>query len=283
MRGGGKHKQVTTDENGRFEAEVDANKTCDTGFYKYKTGPQNQEPNGVPHVHVIGEYETGTGETDFGTLTVSEGHLVQVQALDSEGNPVRDARGSLTVKGSTGHYLRMTGDLNTNFNGYFVVDNTSYSGIELAGTVELSVSIPNGNGGAMQYTEEFFVEEPLNITAQIGEGMTFTPAREEQATETPKPTTTTTENPGTKVTTTTENPDKTTTAPEGTESQGESEAGTTTTADQNTTEDNAVSRGFFSNGETSEDLAFLTNPFFLTIGGFVLSVAGIAQSLIRGN
>lgn len=287
IREGG-HEEVISDENGRFEAELPPNEICDIGFYKYKYGPKKSEPNGVPHVYVIGEYSTESGETDLGTLSIEEGNLVQAQALDSDGNPVGNAGADLTVKGQSGHYLGTGGNLRTNHDGYVVIDDGPYTGMELTGTVELSISIPNSNGGAIEYSSEFFVDEPLSLTAQIGEGMSINPL-DKQASDSDDQSADTEQEPSDEPS---ENTSDTSTSPQNTtnenteaQNEGTEDLSGASKGGQNetTTNSSAKTRGFFSNDANDNKFEILSDPFALTVGGFVLSAGGIAHQLIRGR
>ncbi|MFC7215290.1 hypothetical protein ACFQO4_14530 [Saliphagus sp. GCM10025334] len=323
IREGG-HEEVTTDSQGKFEAELPSNEICDIGFYRYKYGPKESEPNGVPHMYVIGEFSTGTGETDLGELHIEKGHLVQAQALDADGNPVGNAGADLTVKGQTGHYLGTGGNLRTNHNGYVVVDDAPYAGMELTGLVELSISIPNDNGGNIEYSREFFVEEPLSITAQIDEGMSISSADEgssdsdDQTSDTDDGTSGSEDQTSNTDDGTSEPDDQTSNTDDGTsgsedqtsdEPSNSTSDSSTETSDRDTggtsdkssekdgTHNNSESasnesqheevtgetRGFFSNDAADEEYGMLSDPFTLTVGGFVLSAGGIAHQLIRGR
>lgn len=286
------HFNVVTDREGRFAHEVTPNSTYRIGFYKYKYGPQNTEPNGVPHVCSLGRHTVKSGKTDLGKISVKEAHLVEVQALDSDGNPLGGVGADLYAEGKEGDYWG-TGPstLSTNHEGFIVVDDAQYTGMELVGTIDFSISIPNGNGSATEYSRKFFVDEPLAITVQVGEGMTITSA-DAPPSETPEPTTEkstteeptteesmeSTENPATKSQTTAEPSTETPTTTFGYPS-------TTTTVSRNETAKNVTKqqRGFFTNDSAGEEFDMLSDPFTLTVAGFVLSAGGIAHSLIRGR
>ena len=273
------HFEVVTDRNGQFEHEVTRDATYRIGFYKYKYGHQYPEPNGVPHVCSLGQHKMESGKTDLGKLQVKKAHLVEIRALDSDGNPLGGVDARLYAEGKDGDYWG-TGPntLTTNHEGYVVVDDAQYTGMELVGTIDFSISVPNDDGSSIEYSRKFFVDKPLSITIQVGEGMTITPANETSS-ETPEPTPTkTTEEPATKSQTTTEPPTETLTeVPE--------IPPNITSGSQNGTAKNASKqqRGFFTNDAAGDEFDMLSDPFTLTVGGFVLSVVGIAQQLIRGN
>lgn len=275
--------QLTTDGKGRFTQEVQPDTIYRIGFYRYETGHTPSEPNGVPLVSSLGRHTTGEGETDLGRLQLDEAQLIEVLALDSDGNPVGGAKAHLTAHGSGGDYWRVrSSSLLTNYEGYVVVEGAPYTGLELVGRVDLSISIPNGEGGAMQYSREFDVQEPLHITAQVGEGLVFEPLDEwseensTSETTTQQTTTTTTEQTESTTKTTTQ---QTTTKQTTTTTTEQTDSRTETTSETETQDE--VSRGFFSNENPETEYEFLSDPFFLTFGGFALSILGVLHNMVR--
>lgn len=286
------HHELTTDDDGRFEQKVSSGTTYRFGFYRYKYGAKPTEPAGVPHVCSLGRHTAEDGETDLGTLSVGKSHLVEVQAIDSDENPLGGLSAELYAKGEEGDYWGTgPGTLSTNHQGYVVVDDGAYTGMELADSVEFSISLPNGDNGDVEYTREFFVEEPMSITAQVGEGMTVNSTDDANTTTTNA---TTTENTTTKQTT--EETGTTSTQTSSTESTTSEErntaSGTTKTSTTgqlqttNTTgsepDYSEQKRGFLSNG-SANDFEMMNDPFVLTVGGFVLSAGGIVYQLLRGR
>lgn len=269
------HGSTVTDGDGTFEQRVSADSTYRLGFYKYKYGPKYDEPNGVPHVCSLGEFSVQGGETDLGTVSVPRAHLVEVRTLDADGDPVGNAKADLNAQGEAGDYWGTgPGTMRTNNDGYVVVDGGAYSGIELAGSVELTVSIPNGDGGSTQYSKTIYVDEPLSMVAQTGEGMTVARPGETPTatTETTARSTTTARKSGTAESTTAGRDDGATNRSTSDEPRRVAEDA-----------DAVASRGFFSNDASGDELELLSDPFTLTVGGFVLSAGGIAHQLIRGN
>ncbi|QLG28176.1 hypothetical protein HUG10_11720 [Halorarum halophilum] len=273
----GGSSRTVTDQEGRFKQEVPANTHCRVGFYKYKYGPLPQKPDGIPHVCSLGRYPTVPGNNDLGTLQIEQAHLVEARALDSEGNPVGNADVRLYAEGVDGDYWG-TGpnSLTTNHEGFVVVDDSPYTGMELIGSIDFSISIPNKNGGSIEYERKFYVDEPLSITAQIGEGMTISSV-EKKSTETqemtPVETTAGTSEP-------TVEP-----SPKATEASGSltTRPPRTQTGNETSQNDKVERRGFFSNDSAGEEFEALSDPFVLTVAGFALSACGIAHQLIRGS
>jgi len=269
-----------TDDTGDFQVEVDTGRNAHIGFYKsvygQKIGPVQ---NGVPHVDKLVTFEVDSSDVDLGTLTLPKGHVVDVQALDGDGNPVADAEFHVWADGyGSGYRL-----LRANDDGYMTIRHAEFTGIELAESSKVTVTIPGDDGAAdKQFEKSLYVDGPTTVTAQEGEGVTV---EDGASTTTPSTTSTTGSSTSTRSTATTSS--TSTTKPPSSASTtrttdtGASGASLTTTAGNGT--DTAPRRGFLSNGESAGSYGFLRDPFFLTVGGFVLSVAGIAHNMVRGR
>ena len=269
-----------TDSSGRFEMSVESNSRVRLGLYK--SGNQLLAPikNGVPHIDGLGRHSVGSSDTDIGTISVSEAYLVNLRAIDNEGNPVTDAEFHVRADGYGSGSHMMT----ANESGYLVIRNADFTGIELAESAKVTITIPGNDGEAdKQYQETIYVDGPKTVIAREGEGVTI---KDHKPTES---TTTTTTQTTTETTTSTTASETTTT--ETTSTTTKISASTTSPTSSQTTEmamsanktETQSKRGFLSNGESAGDYEFLTNPFHLTVGGFVLSVAGIAHNLLWGR
>ncbi|WP_332899433.1 hypothetical protein [Haladaptatus sp. CMSO5] len=278
-----------TDSDGILEAEVASNQRYKLGLYKSGSGQLHApELNGVPHIEGLGYHSVGSGRTDIGTLKVPEAYLVDVRVLDSDGNPVANAEPDFRDDSGFGGSAYL---LSTNKEGYLVIRNADFTGIEATGIVEFTVTIPGDTDGEAnkQYSDSFNITEPSTIRVKEGEGMTIHSGtnNENSAKTTPTPTS----SPTSTETTIAEKTSTKTAAPNSapaptTQSASTTSAGTETTVEKavsSTTTETSHQRGFFKNGENVEDAAFLTDPLFMTVGGFALSVVGIVYQLIRGK
>lgn len=271
-----------TDDSGFFEEEVKSGEHVSLGLYKSQGG-QLLAPvkNQVPHIDGFASLGYVSSDEELGTIEIPKAYLVNLRALDSEGNPVTNADFHCRADGFGSGY-----NLSANNDGYCVINGADFTGVELVESAEVTIKIPSSSGAVTEYKESINIDGPMTVIAQEGEGTTIREHKpgeitEATATQTPTETTTT----ATTSTPTSTTPTKTRPAP--TKTTVSTTSRTTTRSAEIGTSVNATdtqaNRGFFSNGESTDDYDFLTNPFYLTVGGFVLSAAGIAQNLIRGR
>lgn len=265
-----------TNSEGEFSAETGSNARLNLTLYKGDESTLLAPVlNGVPHVYDLGDYYTEEGDTDLGKLRTPVAYRVRLQALDSEGNPVNNATPRVRHGGSGigSHYMSTKSD------GWAYINEADFDGIELAGSTLLSMEIPVDGGGAFKLEKRVTIDGPKTVTFQVGKGVTISnpdtsgsDSNTSDTSETDSNTSKNSENDSnTSEVTETSNPNTTTVS-------NSSERRST----DNITDTPEVNRGFFSNGEPANDLGPLDDPFTLTVGGFALSVIGIAYQMIRG-
>jgi hypothetical protein len=269
-----------TDSNGRFSAETSEGARLHLVLYDISSRSHDFQQNSVPLVYSLGDFNVGQSNTNLGDIGVPQGFLVDMRALDSNGNPVEGATPGVRHNGSgIGESY-----ISTNGNGWAQFDGVNFRGLEAAGRVELSMSIPTG-GGEFSLSERVTVDGPKTVTFQIGEGVTVSDAgtsveSTSTATQTPTETTTAT----TDLPTDTATPTATADVPTDTVTPSDTATATGTDANASTSASTqAARRGFFGNGESAGEFGPLEDPFVLTVGGFALSVAGIAHQMLRGH
>lgn len=273
---------------GRFSAEVDSYSEVGIALYKRQYAPLAPIRNDIPHVYGLGDYGTGTGR-DLGTISVPRGYLIQMRALDANGDPVEDAQPHLRHEGhGTADYT-----LTTNSNGYMQISDTDFTGLELRGSVEATMTIPS-DGDTERLNKSIDFNSSAEVIFQVDEGVTVRDSStdtESQTTASTNTVTQSTTDPSVPSTTSAPTASPTTrptptTAPTGSPTTTRSPVPTQTTdagaTPRSTTGESRPQRGFLSNGNPGE-LSFLSNPFFLTVGGFVLSVGGIFYQLVQGD
>lgn len=275
-----------TDNSGFFEEEVESGEHVSLGLYKSQ-GRQLLAPtkNQVPHIDEFASLGYVSSDEELGTFEMPKAYLVNLRALDSDGNPVTNAEFHCRADG-----FGSGNNLSANNNGYCVIDGANFTGVELVESAEVTIKIPSSGDAVTEYKESINIDGPMTVIAQEGEGLTIkehTPGETTEATTTTQTPTETTTTATTRTPTPTATSTTTETTPTTTKTTVSTPSQTTTRSTEmaisaNGTESKSK-RGFFSNGESAGDYDFLTNPFFLTVGGFVLSVAGIAQNLIRGR
>jgi len=267
---------IKTDNSGSFETSIESNSTVSLGLYNTTAAK-----DGVPHIDGLGSYDVDSSNTDIGTISIERGYLVNLQAINNDGDPVSNAEFHVRADGYGRTYRH------ANDSGYMYINNgADFTGLELAESVKVTIVIPGNSDGEAdkKYQETIYVDSPMTVTAREGEGTTI---KEQKPTETTTTTQTTTETT-TSTTTTTATP---TTTTETTATTTKTTVSTTPPTTIQSTEkamstngtETPSKRGFLSNGESTGDYEFLTNPFHLTVGGFILSVAGIAHNLLWGR
>lgn len=263
--------RTITDSRGEFSLTVSANTGFNLGLYESKIDSTPPKYDDIPFIFDFGNYTVADEDIDVGTLTLPEVHRVELQVLDKEGEPAPSAAPYVAAKREGHGYGTGQSEIYLNHNGFLQLDGAKQTGAEFGGPILLSVEFRESGA---TFRKTLSITEPTALIVQDGQGFreADTPmATTTQATTTTPPTTSTKTATSTRAT-----EELQTTA--STTSQARMEPVKTT----NTT--GAKSRrGFFSNSEGPGEYEFLTNPVFLTVGGFVLSVAGIAQNLIRGR
>ncbi|WP_042661728.1 hypothetical protein [Haloferax sp. ATB1] len=264
-----------TDREGKFEIEVRTNSQYELCFYKADSR-SDLEPtkDGVPHVYMFEEIRVGTQPVDLGDVLVPTADLVDVRAVKPDGEPLLGGVAQIRDDG----FGTNPGRVYIDDDGYAVIEGSDVSGFEVVGDVTVEVEPPrHGDYPDATYSYPLSVDGPTTVTATVSkngvswdasDGVTGSDGEMPPATQTPEPTTTT--------------PEPTTESEHSTDESG-SPSGTTTPASQNASTPATPSRGFLSNGASTEELDALIDPFVLTVGGFLLSVLGIAHNLVRGD
>lgn len=273
-----------TDANGRFETTVAADSSNKVALYKSGSGQLHApERNGVPHIYVLDKFYARSSDEDIGTLAAPQAYRVDVRALKEDGSPATNAEFDFRAYfeeqswfGASRHWL------SANQEGYLVIWNADFTGVELSGHSAVTVEIPLESGGTQKFTQELDVDQPMTVTAQTREGISVEPHGSSNSTD-ENTTTTTTEKTQTATTTKAETTETTTESTD----QPNSTATTTeqaTTVNTNNPSETAASRpkrGFFSNENPETEYEFLSDPFFLTFGGFALSILGVLHNMVK--
>lgn len=264
-----------TDADGRFELSVESNSGYRITMFK-STSTQLLAPvrNGVPHICSLGVFYSESGRTDLGDIEVPRAHLVRGQAVDEGGHPMPDAQFHVYNGSSgSGHHA-----LTTDSKGRLRVRRADFDGIELVGYSRIHAHLPVDGGGTMQYDTELDIDGPRSLTFQLGSGVRHEEGTTEPSTTTPD----TTPAQSTTTTATTRTRTSPTADSTGTPTTATTQTGSTDTSSKNRTTTRPATRGFFSNTQDA-DVEFLSDPFVLTVGGFVISIAGIAHQMLWGQ
>lgn len=254
-----------TDSDGRFEFSVEQ-EGIKLGFYK-KESMQLHAPvkNNVPHIAGLGDYTIEEGGADLGEIQLPKAYTVDLRALNESGDPATNAEFGFGSGGfgSSSHWL------DVNESGYLQLKNADFTGIELAGPASVTIKVPRDgpDSGMISYDKSLVVDSDKTVTARIGEGISVEDSQSSMGT-------TTTNDEST-------SSDSTTEAANTADETSTVTSTTGTTASTTTT--NRPQRGLFSNGDSAVSRNAATDPFVITVGGFMLSVAGLAHNLLRGG
>jgi hypothetical protein len=255
-----------TDSDGYYSAQVDAGARVGRTLYKQSRG-QRLAPvqNGVPHIYNAPAQRV-PDDGDLGEFVLPEASVVHMRALTADGDPVRGANAGARHGGAG----IGSSAAQTRSDGYAYIGEGEADGIELAGPVKLSMSLPTRNG-EMSYSTETTVSAETTARFRVGDGATVgEPTPESDAASTVG-----TEAAATEEATATDTAETAVRTADATATPTSAGTGAATGTP-------GVRRGFISNGAGADDLGPLNDPFVLTVGGFALSVAGIAHNLVRG-
>lgn len=269
---GDEFHSVNTDAEGRFEIPAPTYSRTSISFYKADERSDFEAlRNGVPHIYELGPFEIGEEPKDIGTVTLPKAHLVDVRVLKPNGDPLMGANPGFRYNGWGSNPSRVA--LNTD--GYVVIEGASFTGAEFADHVTIEVEPPQGEEYSdTSYTRQVPVEGPTEVVAvidsngvswQVDEPTSSTTISAAQQT-TPQPTS----SPAIATTGTRQRTPTATATPS---------TAVDETTDQSSTEQRQ--RGFFSS--TGDEPEFLSDIMNLTVMGFILSIAGLFQQLVRGK
>ncbi|NLV14753.1 Ig-like domain-containing protein [Haloarcula argentinensis] len=254
------------DEDGNFSADLPSNTGYDVIFFHQKQGDLMRSAfDGVPVIADLDQIRVENEPMELGNYTVPEGFVTTIQVVDSNGNPLENVPLSFYTQYGAGTGPR---SFTTNADGYVTHAASSEAGIELAGSMTIRTHPASANG---ELLDTIFVDEEKSLTVTLrnpeeyngivvhdDSGDVTEPPPE---TQTPPASDSTAQSIRTK--------------PEQTAAQQSSSE--SSTGDNS----NSVQRGFFSNGANEPEA--LSDPMNLTVGGFLLSVAGIVFQMVGGK
>ena len=198
---------------------------------------------------------------ELGKYTVPEGFVTMIQVVDSDGNPLENVPLSFYTQYGAGTGPR---SFTTNSEGYVTHAASSEPGIELAGSMTIRTHPASADG---ELLDNIFVDEEMSVTVVLRNPEEYNgivvhdESSEVTEAQTPSASDPTAQSTGTKI--------------EKTAAQ-QSASGSLTSDNSN-----SVQRGFFSNGANEPEA--LSDPMNLTVGGFLLSVAGIVFQMVGGK
>jgi len=266
----GPSQYIELDDTGTFSASIKPDSKYYLAFYKSPDGGYPAPVrSSVPHIDGLGDVSVGSRNVDIGTKTLPKAYPVDIRALDGGGEPAPSAEIHFYSDGFGPGYWKTF----VNEAGYYQVRESDFTGVDLAGSIQVEVSFDDE-----EYSTNSYVDGPMTIVARSGQGITFKEDQLPEETSTVTHTTT----KSTRTTTKIKSPSTSqqlTSSPTPTNDV----ATTTRTSGQATEGKSDEIRGFFTNGSSAEEFSFLSNPLHLTVAGFILSVFGVILELLRGK
>ncbi|EJN58167.1 PGF-pre-PGF domain-containing protein [Halogranum rubrum] len=160
--------QPSLGASGNFEFSAKQGETYGLGYYQYEeseSGDVTFARDGIPDVYSLGSVDVD-GETDLGTTTLPDAHLVTVSVVDERGTPVSGADVTTIHYANDGTVAGWMTD--TNVDGQLQNYQNEQLGIEAAGNVELRVDPPVtivSSDGAYEYVQKTYTRE-LTVTGE---------------------------------------------------------------------------------------------------------------------
>jgi hypothetical protein len=254
------------DEDGNFSVDLPSNTGYDVIFFHQKQGDLMRSAfDGVPVIADLDQIRVENEPMELGNYTVPEGFMTMIQVVDSDGNPLENVPLSIYTQYGAGTGPR---SFTTNSDGYVTHAASSEAGIELAGSMTIRTHPASADG---ELLDNIFVDKETSVTVVLRNpeeynGIVVHDESGEVTEPTPEAQTPSASDPTTQ---------STGTVPEKTAAQ-QSASGSLTGDNSN-----SVQRGFFSNGANEPEA--LSDPMNLTVGGFLLSVAGIVFQMVGGK
>lgn len=168
---------TNTAANGDFAITVDSGTEYDIQFFQFtEASPSDatRDPeagafprDGVPDIYAI-DRRSFTNETTLADVTLPAGHPLSVRVVDTNDTPVEDATIELThTNQDTGATVSYT-DVTTTKQGWLQPATGNQTGIELAGSIELTV-IPPSSGAydQLRYTRSVQMDQTRQFTITV--------------------------------------------------------------------------------------------------------------------
>lgn len=263
-------------EDGGFDVIMPEAEVYEVGYYNDRfNGRYVREPDDLPLLYHFGTAEASEGGT-LGEFSLPEAHVVQIQCVDTDGNPIEGLPVNFRDAGGTG---APPGLFSTTANGFVKFADMTETGVELSGETRVEVQPPSQSGNP-DGLQTVYVTEPRDIQLRV-----FDPTRYPGVSVNDGNTDANPSSPLTKTETSRATPRSTTEPATATPATRATPPTETANPQSSSTEvSSGRSRGFFSNRAGGEEpTGPLSNAVNLTTLGFLLSVAGIGYQLIEGR
>lgn len=202
--------------------------------------------NGVPHLFVTGRYTVGNTPVDVGRIQLPSASTLDCRIVDGDGTPLLGAVVRYRVHGVP----TAPAALQVDSDGSVRIPGAAVSGLEVVNAVTVEFTPPLDDSAIdREFQRSVTVREDTTLTATYADGAVTW---------------------------------ETAASSDGSASKGKIAEAADSTAGP-ASAGSPPSRGFLTNGADDHSMGVFDDPVFLTVGGFVLSVAGIAHQLLRGG
>ncbi|MEF8840679.1 MAG: right-handed parallel beta-helix repeat-containing protein [Haloarculaceae archaeon] len=176
----GRIDHARTDRSGRYSFTTDVNTSKDLAYYQahpaYFRGVNGTSPtasttfprDGSPDLCALSR-ATPSDDGDFGTRSLPSAHVVNVTVVDDDGNTVENATIQFEHIGPDEQRATVTFPNATNANGVFVPEGADRPGLELVGSVNVSVLPPADDReyADLVTTRSLTVDSDRDVTIEV--------------------------------------------------------------------------------------------------------------------
>ncbi|WP_424017954.1 right-handed parallel beta-helix repeat-containing protein [Halorientalis pallida] len=170
---------VSTDRTGRFDYVTDVGGTESLSYYQAPLSafPQGNGSmadgevtfprDGSPDLYGLDRFGAD-GDRDLGTVTLPPAHPLNVTVVTEDGVPVDNATVKVEHTGVNDSTAAVIFPRATDGDGLLVPDRSDAPGVEVTGSVSVTVSVPNETRLVQRlYTRNLTVESARNLTVEV--------------------------------------------------------------------------------------------------------------------
>ncbi|MFA1611752.1 hypothetical protein [Halobellus rubicundus] len=158
-------------DNGEYELTLAPNSTYELGFRQDGEGTDVDFPqDGVPDVQSLTVIQTEATDKQVAEQQLGVGHPFDITVKNPDGTNASDIPVYVSDNDVEENFaLGVAGE--TNENGSFVFDGADEPGIEVNGSIDVYVDVPDDSGLSDANRRNIVVDEPGNVTIQLAEAL----------------------------------------------------------------------------------------------------------------
>jgi hypothetical protein len=165
----------TTNLTGAAMVDVNENTSYEIGYYQYSrsVSPAFGPRDGVPDIYSVGNIETETESSEFGTIQLPAAQVLNISVVKKDGAPLEDATVRVQHQHNRSSTTFSTETFSTSSRGLVSTPASVAPGIEVAGSAIVTVEPPTeSNYSDHVFTQAVTVNESTGnrtITVVVGE------------------------------------------------------------------------------------------------------------------